>query len=108
MIPSFFCLRVLSLFLLFLVPARSDFSGRKKKKSGQKKKVYRVSTKVDRGGTMPTPLFFPENSGFSQGSGVHGDPREKWGLEVVDDPPWSCDQSIWHVVAGQVVEFILG
>ena len=57
---------------------------------------------------MPTPLFFPEKSGFSQGSGVHGDPREKWGLEVVDDPPVVMRPEHLARCAGQVVEFILG
>ena len=60
--------------------------------------LRRVSAKGDRGGPWTPPIFFPEKSGFLQGfGGDHGPPQEKWVLEVVDDPPWSCDPTVQSI-----------
>ena len=72
---------------------------------------FRVSAKGDRGGPWTPPIFFPEKSGFLQGfGGDHGPPQENGVLEVVDDPPWSCDptvQSIWLAVPEEVEEKVV-
>ena len=61
-----------------------------------------------RGVLWYTPIFFPEKFGFLQGFGVYQSTPEKNGvLEVVDDPPWSCDptvQSVWLAASKEVEE----
>ena len=64
------------------------------------------------GGTMDPPNIFPRKIRIFTGvwGGPWSPPQEIWGfgvLEVVDDPPWSCDptvQSIWLAVPEEVEE----
>ena len=61
------------------------------------------------GGDHGPPQYFSQkNPDFYRGLGGSMDPPKKNGvLEVVDDPPWSCDptvQSIWLAVSKEVEE----
>ena len=61
------------------------------------------------GGDQGPPQYFSQkNPDFYRGLGGTMDPPKKNGvLEVVDDPPWSCDPtvpSIWLAVSKEVEE----